>query len=83
MKPLSKLRVGESGMIATFKEELISLRLMEMGCVPGEHIKVVGMAPLGDPIAILVSGYTLAIRKAEAENILIVQGSKFKVKLET
>jgi ferrous iron transport protein A len=44
---------------------------MEMGCVPGERVKVEQMAPLGDPISISVAGYCLSLRLNEAENILV------------
>jgi Fe2+ transport system protein FeoA len=44
---------------------------MEMGCVPGEIIKVEKIAPLGDPISIVVAGYHLSLRLDEAENIFV------------
>jgi len=44
---------------------------MEMGCVPGELIKVEQVAPLGDPISITVAGYNLSLRLDEAENIFM------------
>jgi ferrous iron transport protein A len=42
-----------------------------MGCVPGEKIRVEQIAPLGDPIAITVSGYNLSLRLDEARNIFV------------
>ncbi|MCU1291005.1 MAG: FeoA-like protein [Acidobacteria bacterium] len=42
---------------------------MEMGVVPGVAIKVIKTAPFGDPIQIRVRGYSLAMRRSEAENI--------------
>lgn len=44
---------------------------MEMGCVPGEKILIDQIAPLGDPISILVAGYTLSLRLNEAEHIWV------------
>jgi Fe2+ transport system protein FeoA len=44
---------------------------MEMGCVPGEIIKVEKIAPLGDPISIAVAGYQLSLRLDEADNIFV------------
>lgn len=44
-------------------------RLMEMGLIPGEKIKIIQIAPMGDPIEILVMGYKLCIRKKEASYI--------------
>ena len=71
MKNLSLLRVGESGIIDSFLKDDISIKLMEMGCVPGERVKVEQVAPLGDPISISVAGYNLSLRLDEAESILI------------
>lgn len=42
-----------------------------MGCLPGEWVHIERKAPLGDPIAIAVSGYLLSLRKEEAETILV------------
>jgi len=44
---------------------------MEMGCVPGETIRIDHIAPLGDPISITVSGYNLSLRLNEAEKIWV------------
>jgi ferrous iron transport protein A len=44
---------------------------MEMGCLPGEEVRVDRIAPLGDPIAIRVSGYQLSLRKREASTIIL------------
>jgi len=48
-----------------------SLRLMEMGVVPGAPVRVVKAAPLGDPIQICVRNYHLALRRAEAKSIIV------------
>ena len=58
-------------MIVSFEQNDIFLKLMEMGCVPGEIVKVDQVAPLGDPIAISVSGYNLSLRLDEAQNIFV------------
>jgi len=42
-----------------------------MGCLPGEKIKLTKIAPLGDPIAIEVSGYELSMRKQEAAAVML------------
>ena len=44
---------------------------MEMGCVPGEEVIVEQIAPLGDPISIRVAGYSLSLRKNEANQIIV------------
>lgn len=70
-KKLSEVAVGKSCVIDSYTDDEIKLKLMEMGCLPGEVIKVERLAPLGDPIAIEVAGYTLAVRKSEAQTVLI------------
>lgn len=69
---LSELQLGMSATIVSVNECFLSLKLMEMGCIPGEIVKVSRVAPMGDPITISVANYSLSIRKKEAENILIV-----------
>jgi len=71
MKKLSDLKMGESGVIHSFENDEIFLKLMEMGCIPGELITVVQIAPLGDPISISVAGYQLSLRMNEADSIFI------------
>jgi ferrous iron transport protein A len=44
---------------------------MEMGCLPGEMIVLEQIAPLGDPISVSISGYSLSLRLNEAESILV------------
>lgn len=71
MKKLSELKMGESGIIHSFENDEIFLKLMEMGCIPGELITVEQIAPLGDPISISVAGYQLSLRMNEADSIFI------------
>ena len=68
---LSSMKIGQKGLIDSFTDENISLKLMEMGCTPGEEVTLDKIAPMGDPIAIKVSGYTLSLRKAEASTVLV------------
>ncbi len=70
---LSQLTRGEKGKISHFTDSLMSLKLMEMGCIPGDFVEVQRIAPLGDPIAIHVSGYTLSLRKDEASTIVVTE----------
>ncbi len=70
-KSVADLKPGEFGVIKGFLDNIISLKLMEMGCLPGVRVKLNFIAPLGDPIAIDVAGYNLSLRNAEASNILI------------
>ena len=71
MRTLDQLKPGESGIIKEFAHKEFALKLIEMGCLPGEKIKIPKIAPLGDPIAIEVSGYELSMRKQEAANVLL------------
>ncbi|MFV0606080.1 MAG: ferrous iron transport protein A [Niabella sp.] len=66
---LSELKKGQKAKITKFSSEDIFLKLMEMGCLPGEQIEVLKIAPLNDPISISVAGYTLSLRVEEARNI--------------
>lgn len=68
---LSELKPGQEGVIAEFQNHDIFLKLMEMGCVPGERILLEQIAPLGDPISVNVAGYHLSLRLNEAEHILV------------
>ena len=71
MKKLSEVKIGKSVVIHSIEEDDIFIKLMEMGCVPGEKIRVEQVAPLGDPISITVAGYNLSLRLNEAEKILV------------
>lgn len=79
MKRLSELKAGNTAVIKSFESNDIFLKLMEMGCVPGEKIKVELVAPLGDPISISVSGYKLSLRLDEAQNIFVEEIHLHKV----
>lgn len=68
---LSELEVGKTGIVKEFTDLEMSVKLMEMGCLPGEEVRVSRVAPLGDPIAIQVSGYQLSLRKFEASTIIL------------
>ena len=70
MKTLKELEVGASGVIARVRTTgALKQRFMDMGITKGTEVKVIKIAPLGDPIEIEVRGYNLSIRKADAENI--------------
>jgi ferrous iron transport protein A len=71
LKPLSELKLSESATIESFSDLPLSLKLLEMGCTPGEVVKLVRIAPAGDPIAIEVSGYVLSLRKQEASTVKV------------
>lgn len=71
IKRLSEIGVGMEVIVRHFDNDDIFLKLMEMGCLPGERIIVDQVAPLGDPISIIVAGYILSLRINEAENIWV------------
>jgi ferrous iron transport protein A len=70
-RSIADLKIGEKGIIRFFKDEMMSLKLLEMGCLPGTEVKLSYVAPLGDPICIRVAGYSLSLRLDEASTILI------------
>ncbi|MEP7232926.1 MAG: FeoA family protein [Ginsengibacter sp.] len=69
MMKLSEVKAGTKVKIKSFENDEIILKLMEMGCLPEEEITVWKKAPFGDPIYILVAGYSLSLRIDEAEKI--------------
>ena len=71
MKRLSELIPGTTATIISFEDNDLFLKLMEMGCVPGELVRVEQVAPLGDPISITIAGYNLSLRLNEADNIFV------------
>ena len=71
VRSIADLKVGEKGTICCFNDEEMSLKLLEMGCLPGTEVKMSCKAPFGDPVCIKVSGYALSLRKEEAATILI------------
>ncbi|MBI5905328.1 MAG: ferrous iron transport protein A [Deltaproteobacteria bacterium] len=69
---LAMLKPGQSGRIARIGAlGPLKRRLMDMGVLVGEEVKVEKVAPLGDPIEITVKNYNLSLRKREAEGILL------------
>ncbi len=71
MKTLADLKIGEKGRIKSFSDDQLSLKLLEMGCLPESEIELRYIAPLGDPICFEISGYNLSLRKSEASKVLI------------
>jgi Fe2+ transport system protein FeoA len=74
---LARLPIGaQARVIAVNGSGAIARRLMEMGVVPGAPVRVIKTAPLGDPIEIRVRGYHLALRRTEAQTILVVTSNE-------
>jgi len=71
-KTVSQLKKGETGIIKSFSDKTMSLKLLEMGCLPGCKVRLDAVAPFGDPICINVGGnYCLSLRLNEASAIEI------------
>ncbi|MDX9714258.1 MAG: ferrous iron transport protein A [Dissulfurispiraceae bacterium] len=69
---LALLRPGESALIEKITlGGPIKRRLMDMGVVAGEKITVEKIAPMGDPIEVVIKNYRLSLRKSEAERIIL------------
>ncbi|MGV3539792.1 MAG: FeoA family protein [Rufibacter sp.] len=68
-KSVRDLKIGEKGIICSLSDPDMSLKLLEMGCIPGEEVTLNSRAPLGDPITIIVNDYTLSLRLDEAATI--------------
>lgn len=71
---LDKLKINQQVVIRSISENGITTKLIDMGLYPGKSVSVVFRAPLGDPIAIDVDGYTLSLRKEEASLIEVEEG---------
>jgi ferrous iron transport protein A len=71
MITLDQLKLGQIAVVQEFTDDFLSLKFIEMGCLPGEIVKLVNIAPFGDPIAIEVSGYVLSLRKKEASTVIV------------
>jgi ferrous iron transport protein A len=64
---LSDLKPGQSGLIAGFRDHgPLVQRMMTLGVLEGNEVKVIRLAPAGDPIQIEILGYSLSLRRSEA-----------------
>ncbi len=72
IRNVSCLKKGEKGIIKSFNDMDMSLKLLEMGCVPGCVVRLDGSAPFGDPLCVNIGGqYCLSLRMNEAAAIEI------------
>ncbi len=65
-RTIADLRRGETAYINRILDNDLALKLLEMGCLPGEAVTLLHVAPLGDPMCVRVSGYNLSLRRQEA-----------------
>jgi len=71
---LANLNVGEFGMVLNIRHKTnLRKRLIDLGFIPGTTVTIKKIAPLGDPIEVGLRGYSLALRRAEAEMISVVR----------
>jgi ferrous iron transport protein A len=69
---LEQVAVGQTVSVVDVPgDDLVSLRLLEMGLTPGVRVSVVAVAPLGDPLELNVRGYRLSIRRREAALVAV------------
>lgn len=66
---LAGLKKGQKAIITEFNIDAIPLKLLEMGCLPGNTVELLQIAPLGDPIYINVNDSHVAIRMETAAEI--------------
>jgi ferrous iron transport protein A len=63
---------GETAVISGFTDDEISVKLLEMGFLPGTAVRFNFTAPLGDPVCVSVTGLDLSLRISEASTITIL-----------
>lgn len=69
---LADLARGETRKVLSVRgQDVVTRRLMEMGVVPGVSVRMIKSAPFGDPLEISVLGYSLALRRNEAESVVL------------
>jgi ferrous iron transport protein A len=72
LKSLADVSVGQQGRVLRVEGgDGVSIRLLEMGLIPGVPFAVVGVAPLGDPLELEIRGYRLSVRKSEAARVQV------------
>ncbi|MEA4853187.1 MAG: FeoA family protein [Christensenella sp.] len=77
MQTLDQLKPGQSGMIEQVGGQgALRRRLLEMGLTPGTSVRILKMAPSGDPLEIAVRGYHLTLRREDASEIEIRESGK-------
>lgn len=72
MLSLADLQEGQSATVIEISgDDGIALRLMEMGLTEGERVKLIGFAPMGDPLEVMIRGYRLSLRRSEAKRVAV------------
>ncbi|MGF1482889.1 MAG: ferrous iron transport protein A [Opitutales bacterium] len=69
---LSQLKPGQLATVASLEsKDPASLRLREMGLLPGTRIELLRFAPLGDPLEVRVRGFCLSLRRKDASQVTV------------
>ncbi|CAM3350092.1 FeoA family protein [Aequorivita lipolytica] len=63
---IASLKKGQRGIIKEFSVDVVPLKLLEMGCLPGNEVALVQLAPFNDPLYLNINGSHLAIRRETA-----------------
>ena len=71
MLTIASLKIGQRAIIKDFSVDVVPLKLLEMGCLPGNEVTLVQLAPYHDPLYLNINGSHLAIRKETAALIEI------------
>ena len=70
MKTLRDAKIGETVKVVKLHGEgAVKRRIMDMGITKGVEVYVRKVAPLGDPVEVMVRGYELSLRKADADMV--------------
>ena len=73
---VADLKRGEKGIIKHISADVIPMKLFEMGCLPGNEVEVIQLAPFHDPMYLNINGSFLAIRK---ETAILIEIDKLEV----
>ena len=73
---VAELKIGQKGVIVDFNIDNIPLKLLEMGCLPGNTIELIQIAPFGCPLYFNVNDSHVAIRLETAKEITVVIENK-------
>lgn len=69
---LSQLEPGQKAVIESIEgDDVLAVRLMEMGLLDGEEITVIGRAPMGDPTEYALRGYRISLRRNESDRVQV------------
>jgi len=71
MASIASLEIGQRAIIKDFPIDFVPLKLLEMGCLPGNEVVLIQAAPFRDPLYLTINGSHLAIRKDMASQIEI------------